>query len=77
MDESLPVHRGFHGLEYREAVILELRRLDSFKKAGASDNALLKRVEKIELSLASRLESGELWLNNADAALRNLGPFKK
>jgi hypothetical protein len=73
--DDLPLHRGFHGAEYRSAVRDGLNRLDAAFQRGASDSSLLRRVETLERSLVDRLLKGELWLNNADAQLRNLGPF--
>ena len=75
--DELPVHTGYHGPEYRIAVADSLDGLDRAFIKGASDANLLNRVGTIERSLADRLLNGELWLNNTDAQLRNLGPYKK
>jgi hypothetical protein len=50
--------------------------LDNALANGASDAALLRQVGRIEQSLSSRILNGDLWLNKADAELRNIGPYK-
>lgn len=74
--DNLPLQKGFHGPEYRRAVSDGLDRLEAAFQRGASDASLLRRVEMLENSLVDRLLKGELWLNNVDAQLRNLGPFE-
>ena len=77
LSNDLPLHRGFHGPEYRLAVRNQLDRLDAAYDAGLSNSQLLQRVSRIEQSLARDLVDGKLWLNSADAALRTIGPFGK
>jgi A nuclease family of the HNH/ENDO VII superfamily with conserved AHH len=74
-DTGLPLHSGFHGKPYRDAVNTELRSLDAAFKSGMSDVALLAKVGRSENKLATRLESGRLWLNEADAMHRQLGNY--
>jgi hypothetical protein len=74
-DTGYPLHRGYHGRPYRNAVELELNGLNSMQKAGASDAALLAKVGRIERKLATQLESGRIWLNEADAFHRKIGPY--
>ena len=74
-DSGLPLHSGYHGLEYRTAVANELRGLDVARASGASDAALLARVSRIQDRLATNLESGNLWLNSVDAFHRQLGKY--
>ena len=76
LQDGSPLHTGMHGQEYQAAVKSYLTDLNGLKKSGASDAALLRQVGRIEQSLASRLQGGNLWLNNADAALRKVGPYK-
>jgi hypothetical protein len=75
--DDLPLHSGFHGNEYRLAVRNQLARLDAAYDAGLSNAQLLQRVSLIEKTLATDLKGGKLWLNDADAALRKLGPFAR
>jgi hypothetical protein len=74
-DSGLPLHRGYHGEKYRSAVAAELDGLNQLKTQGASDAALLARVARIENKLARQLETGRLWLNEADAMHRQLGRY--
>lgn len=74
-DSGLPLHSGYHGKMYREAVAIELESLKKDFNKGMSDGALLARVGRIENKLANRLESGQLWLNEADALHRKLGGY--
>jgi len=75
--DDMPLHNGFHGAEYRNAVGEGLNRLDAAFQTGASDSNLLMRVGRLEQSLSKRLLNGDLWLNGRDAQLRNLGPFEQ
>ncbi|MDQ0069692.1 YD repeat-containing protein [Variovorax boronicumulans] len=74
-DSGLPLHMGYHGKNYRAAVSAELAALDKIKKTGASNSELLTEVAGIEKRLARNLESGRLWLNDADAFHRQLGEY--
>jgi len=74
--DEMPLHSGYHGAEYRAAVSEGLNRLDAALQRGASDANLLMRIDRLEQSLSSRVLNGDLWLNNRDAQLRNLGAFK-
>jgi len=74
-DTGLPLHSGYHGAEYRGAVRVALSDLDLLHKSGASDKTLMLEIGHIERQLASRLEKGQLWLNDADALHRGLGGY--
>jgi hypothetical protein len=76
IDSRLPLHRGYHGPDYRNAVARELDLLDAAMQKGTSLTSLLNRVNKIEKSLTGRLLNGDLWLNDSDARIRNIGPYK-
>lgn len=74
--DELPMHLGSHGKIYKEAVSAELSALDIAYRRGASDASLVRRIGIIENNLADRLLKGEVWLNERDAALRKLGPYR-
>jgi hypothetical protein len=74
-DSGLPLHSGYHGEKYRNAVRSELDGLNQLKTQGAGDAALLARVSRIENKLARQLETRRLWLNEADAMHRQIGGY--
>lgn len=58
--DEMPLHRGYHGAEYRGAVSDGLNRLDAALQKGASDTNLLMRVDRLEQSLSRRVLNGDL-----------------
>jgi hypothetical protein len=61
--EGSPLHRGFHGPEYRSAVSERLELLDAaYDSRRLTNEQLLQRVARMENRLADDLRNGRLWL---------------